>query len=306
MRLNPRVVRYGRILPLLLVVLYGALLRLDAIAAKFEPVHAPRWVRQLEIARTGPSALRPAGMHWDFYPRVAHKDGPPSQYKSDPYTYLQYAREMHAFYAAHRREPLFPFATKVWLWLLHDDDSAGRFAAGAFSVLAIVLTFALGREAFSSPVGLVAAALWAIEFDVISSGTEGWRDDAFTCAVLLTAWCLLRFARQPDGLRAMLLGLAGGVACLVRITSISFVLPAIATALFETSASTQQRLRFAAVAAFSTFALVAPFLMNSWRVYGDPLYAINVHANVYQATEGQAPRQDLSAREYITTHLRGR
>src|SRR5881394_2728797 len=112
MRLNQALARFGWPLALLLVTAYGALLRLDAISVKFDPVASPWWLHRLEVWRAAPTSLRPAAMRWDAYPRFAHKDGPPSQYRSDPYTYLQYAREMRSFYAAHRREPLFPFATR--------------------------------------------------------------------------------------------------------------------------------------------------------------------------------------------------
>jgi hypothetical protein len=306
MRLNPLVVRYARIALLALVVLYGALLRLDAISAKFDPVAAPRWLHRLEASRAGASGFRPHDMRWDAYPRFEHKDGPPSQYRSDPYTYLQYAREMTSFYAAHRREPLFPFVTRIWLWLLHGDDSAVSFASGAFSVLAIVLTFAVGRAAFSSTVGLAAAALWAIEFDAITWGTEGWRDDAFTCAVLLTALLMLRMARQPTVRSALMLGAAAGAACLIRITSLSFIVAGLAWLAMTSAAPARERLRTPAIAAAVMLLLVGPFLVNCWRTFGDPLYAINVHAGVYKATETEASGGDLSVREYIAAHLRSR
>ena len=88
-------------------------------------------------------------------PTYPHRDGTATRYRSDPYTYLQYAREMRSFYAAHRREPLFPFVTKLFLWLLDQQDVAVSFASATFSVLAIVATYLLGATAFS-PLAVVA------------------------------------------------------------------------------------------------------------------------------------------------------
>ena len=306
MRFNQALARYGWAFALLLVVAYGALLRLDAISVKFDPVAGPSWLHRIQVWRAASTSLRPAAMRWDVYPRFAHKDGPPSQYRSDPYTYLQYAREMRSFYAAHRREPLFPFATKVWLWLLHDSDVAVSFASGAFSVLAIALTFALGREMFSPAIGLIAASLWAIEAQVIDSGTEGWRDDAFVCAVVLTAWMMIRFSRQPDALRGLALGAAAGAACLIRITALSFVVPGLLYLLMTLDGTWRERLRPVAVASFVAFALTLPFLINCWREFGDPLYAINVHADVYRATEAGGAPPAQTAGGYITSRLRQR
>ena len=57
---------------------------------------------------------------------------------------------MRSFYAAHYREPLFPFIIKIFLALLNDQDVAVSFASGAFSVLSVVATYLLGVYAFST------------------------------------------------------------------------------------------------------------------------------------------------------------
>jgi hypothetical protein len=46
-------------------------------------------------------------------------------------------------------------------------------------------------------------------------------------------------------------------------------------------------------------AIVSPFLITCWITFGDPLYAIDVHANVYQVTEGRAAEPGLTALSYI-------
>ncbi len=312
-RLTPRVIHLVGPLLILLVLAYGALLRLDAISAKFDAVTLPRWLHRLQLTRTGDSMLRPARMRWSPAPRFPHRDGPPSQYRSDPYTYLQHAREMRTFYAASRREPLFPFATKMWLRWLHDNDVAVSFASGAFSVLAIALIVFLGAEVFSLAVGLAAGLLWATEYEVISTGTEGWRDEAFTCAVLLTALAMLRLIRRPSIRYAAMLGLASGAACLVRITSVSFVLSGFAYLCFAIDVPWRRRARLIAVAAGVAALAVAPFLVNCWRVYGNPLHTIDVHVDVYRAAESNdtaapadAGEKHYSVRSYVSGHLRAR
>lgn len=155
--------------------------------------------RAIQQTREPASLLRPAGVTWTAVPSYPHRDGPPTHYASDPYTYLKYAREMRSFYAAHLREPLFPFVTKVFLRLLRNQDVAVSFASAAFSVLAIIGTLAVGWYAFSWPVGLGAALAMAIEYEVVSSGVDGLRDDAFVCAAVLSAYVMLRYARVPCG-----------------------------------------------------------------------------------------------------------
>jgi len=289
-----------------LVVLYGAFLRFDAVTLKYGPVSQPSWLRAIQETREPVSLLRPDAVSWTAVPLYPHKDGPPTHYSSDPYTYLKYAREMRSFYAAHRREPLFPFVTRLFLGALNDQDVAVSFASAAFSVLAIVGTLALGWYAFGWAVGLGAALALAIEYDVVSWGVQGLRDDAFMCAVVLSALAMIRYARAPSIRNAALVGAAGGLACLIRITALSFVVPGVAYLLIGASAHWRERLKEAGVAALVTSALIAPFLVNCWLTYGDPLYSINVHADVYRETEGQKIEASQTAVQYLGNQLRSR
>ena len=284
----------GRVLGaglVILTLLYGAALRFDALTLRYGPVETPAWLRSLQESRGRQSAIRPAAVVWG--PVVGRR------YISDPFTYIKYATEMRSFYAAHRREPLFPFVTKVFLDLLNGQDVAVSFASASFSVLAILATYLLGSYAFSYGVGLGAALAMAIEYDVISWGVRGWRDDAFTCAVVLSCWALLRCSRVPSRGHAVVLGVAAGLSCLIRITSLSFLLPGFIFLLARTAQPWRTRLRRVGLAALIMSLLVGPFLINCWRVYGDPLHAINVHADVYRAAEGHAIKTSQTAAEYL-------
>jgi hypothetical protein len=245
-------------------------------------------------------------MRWDPGPVFPHRDGPPSAYRSDPYTYLQHAREMRSFYAASLREPLFPAATRVSLYLLGDQDVAVSFASAAFSVLAVLATFLLGAEAFSFAVGLGAAFLLAIEFYAITWAIEGWRDDMFMCAVVLAAWALLRCARAPTRRNAIVLGAIAAAACLVRITAVSFLVPGFIYLVAVPKPLRRERVKAVAIAVAVAVLLVAPYLVNCWRAFGDPLYSIDAHADVYRATDGQPVENSQTAREYLVAEARAR
>ena len=271
------------------VVGYGALLRLDAITMKYGAVSSPRWLRTLQESRHGDSALRPSTLTW---PR---REG---RYISDPYTYLMYARSMPHFYAASPREPVFPFATRVALRLLNDQDVAVSFASAAFSTLCLAAMFLLGRDTFGTAAGLIAALAMAIEYDAISWGTSGWRDDAFTCSVVLVAWTMVRLARRGSTASAIALGVAAALACLVRITSLSFIVPGALVVLFTGALPFRRRLSTMILAGVTATLIVTPYLANCWWAYGDPLYAINVHADVYRAAAADATPV-ASAAEYV-------
>ncbi|MDQ3487192.1 MAG: glycosyltransferase family 39 protein [Acidobacteriota bacterium] len=282
---------------LLLVIAYGTLLRFDALTLTYGTVQSPGWLRGFQESRGTTSALRPADFKWERWQ---------GRYISDPYTYLIFAREMRSFYAAHRREPLFPLATKGSLRLLGNQDIAVSFASMFFSVLAIAFTFLLGRTAFNFWVGLGAAAALAIEFDAVSWGVGGWRDDAFMCAVVLSAWAMLRMLRDPSGRNAAIAGAVAAAACLTRITSLSFLLPSLAILVVALPLTWRSRLKPLGITSAVAMLLAGPYLVNCWQTFGDPLYAINVHADVYRTAEGQQVQGNQTADEYIRGTLLSR
>jgi hypothetical protein len=286
------------------VVLYCGMLRLDALTQMYGPVRSPRWLQVLQQSRMGDSTLRPQGMTWPPVPDYPHADGPPTRYRSDPYTYLKYAREMRSFYAAHVREPLFPFATKVSLWLLDQQDVAVSFASAAFSLIAIIATYLVGAVAFSRLVGLTAAFALGVESELIGWNVGGWRDDAFTASVVVCAYIMLRYCQVPSRTNAVFLGVASGLACLVRITSLSFIVAGFTFLLIRRETPWRSRIAHLGVSAIVATVIVAPYIINCWRTFDDPLYAINFHTGAYRATEGQPLEVKETAGQYLGQHFR--
>ena len=156
----PRLVRPAAWLALALILMYAALLRIDAITIRYGPVSTPAWRPPSRHGLFLRPEIRPAWFPWTPPPVYPHKDSPPSRYNSDPYTYLKGARELTSFYEAQWREPAFLFAVKMMLALMHDQDVAVSFTSVAFAVLAVWLTYVLGAALWSRPVGLLAALAW--------------------------------------------------------------------------------------------------------------------------------------------------
>jgi 4-amino-4-deoxy-L-arabinose transferase-like glycosyltransferase len=279
---------------LAVVLAYGALLRLDAIAGRYGPVTSPAWLAAIQTRSTlAPSAIRPVTIAWALEPTFPHRDGTETRYRSDPYTYLVAARDMTSFYGAHFREPVFPFATKIFLWLLSGQDVAVSFASAAFSIAAIWLTYLLGAAIWSRPVGLLAALGLALDYDVISLASTGWRDDAYVAAVLCCTVLMLRWWRVQEEAEdaaytaAIAVGVAGGLAVLTRIMALSFLVAAGAYVLAAAPIPCRRRLAAVGAATLTAFVIAAPYFVNCWRVYGDPLYTFNVHGQIYSGAEGQ-------------------
>ena len=87
---------------------------------------------------------------------------------------------------------------------------------------------------------------------------------------------------------AIAAGVAGGLAILTRIMAVSFL--AAAVAYFVLAPGTPWRRRLTSVSLFvaSAILVAAPYFVNCWRVYGDPLYTFNVHGEIYSGAEGLA------------------
>jgi hypothetical protein len=276
-----------------LVAIYGALLRLDVYTERYGTLNRPAWAR-LATREIAPLAarLKPSAMTWTRV-GVPYAGG-------DPINYLKYGREMTSFYQAHVREPVFLAMTRASLAALDGQDAGVSLASTVGSLLAIAGTFLLVTAVASPLAGVAAAAVVALDYEMLSWAPEGWRDDTFTAMVAFTGWAFVRFHRRPQFGRAVLLGLLAGLACLTRITALSFVVPAFAwVALARGERPWRPRLEYVAAAAVIAAAVVLPYLLSCAIASGDPFLAINYHTTYYRAAEGLTPGHPMSVAGYL-------
>lgn len=276
----------------LFITVFAGLLRLDAFAGKYGTLDRPFWARVLthDIAPLT-RHLRPSTVRWnrEASPYVG----------GDPFSYLKYAREMTTFYQPHVREPVFLATTRLGLWAVDNQDAGISLASAAGSVATVFATYLLGAALVSPLGGLTAAALMAIEYDAISWGVDGWRDDTFAALFVLTAWALIRFREAPGFGRALLLGAIAGAACLTRITALSFIVPAFAWIAIERRRSPADRYASLLVAMTIAAAMVVPFLVSCAIATGDPFFAINAHTRYYRVAEGVQTAQPIGTAAYL-------
>ena len=290
------------------IVLFGALLRLDAVSVQYGHIPHPEWAVRIERALVPLSqAVRPAT---PWVPVAQPYVG------GDPINYLRFAREMRHFYQAHVREPVFLALVRLMLWITGGSDLALSYASLIAGTLAILATYLLGAAAFSRGAGLIAAAALAIELEAARWAADGWRDDTFMLFVALCGWAFVRLRQQPTPARAIVAGVMAAGACLTRISALSFVVPALLWLAFATRradgpaprsgsrAPWLHRLPAPVTAGVVAAVLVAPFLVNCWRATGDPFFAINYHTRYYRAAEGLPQNESIGALEYVTQKLR--
>ena len=275
----------------LLITAYGTLLRLDAFTAKYGTLDHPAWAR-IATQRVAPLArhLRPSSVVWgrEARPYVG----------GDPITYLQFGREMTSFYQPGVREPVFLALTRASLWALDDQDAGVSLASAIGSIAVIFATFLLGAAVASPLIGLGAALIMAIEFEAITWSVDGWRDDTFSATFVFAAWALVRLHQRHSFGSAVVAGVLCGIACLTRITALSFVLPALAW-IAVSGEERRQRLGTVGLALGLLAVVVGPYLLSCAIAAGDPFYAINYHTKYYRYSEGLSVAEPMSAAEYL-------
>jgi hypothetical protein len=260
-----------------LLVLYAALLRFDALVSRYGFIEGPPRVVAVERGVAALTRrLAPLGLGWTF---VGERHG-------DPVSYLKIARQRRSFYEA-GREPLAIASIRPFLWLTGDQDIAVNCASAFFSTLAVLGVYLVGTVGFSSIVGLAAGGLLAVEAWVITYGVDGWRDDAFTFFTLMAAYGLLRLRRAPTLANAGLSGVFAAAACLTRLTSFTFVVPSLVWVVVDGAREDRrQRIRGAAVAFAIVAALTLPFLVSNTLTYGDPFHSFNFATELYRGQAG--------------------
>ena len=118
----------------------------------------------------------------------------------------------------------------VGKWLYSErfwDDNPQLFESISFwarlpmiglAVLTGVLLFAYARDLFGATAAVLAVALFVLEPTVLAHGRVVQTDVAASFGYLLTFYALRRYLHQSTLRRALLLGAAGGLACLTKFS----------------------------------------------------------------------------------------
>jgi hypothetical protein len=261
-------------------VLYGALLRFDALVGEYGIVRGSPGVEAMEsIASALARSVKPSAFVWK----------PAGELHGDPKSYLKIARTPQGFYEASAREPLFLATIRGFLWVSGGQDIAVNCASLAYSILLVLATYLLGAAVSSRGVGLAAATLLAVEAWAVRQGVAGWRDDAFAFFTVMTAFALVRLSRRPSMARACATGAWAAGACLIRVSALSFVIPAFVYASIDGPRSGwRSRASHAVLALSVALLLVGPFLVNNAIKFGDPFYSVDFATEFYRG-RAEAP-----------------
>lgn len=144
----------------------------------------------------------------------------------------------------------------------------GRLWVVAFAVGTIPLLFLLGRRAFSTPVGLVAAALWTIVPLMVRYGREVRTDSAGVFFTVLSLLLIMRLLDRPTLLRHSLAGATIGLGIASRYFLVTLVPVLIAAGMIalrrRAPRATAWGIAAGVGATIAAFTLTTPYFFLDW------------------------------------------
>jgi Dolichyl-phosphate-mannose-protein mannosyltransferase len=169
----------------------------------------------------------------------------------------------------------------------------GRALAVLTGALGVFATYLLAREALPAPVALAAAAAVAVT-PLVAMHARFFKEDVFLLPlILLAVLALIETLKAPTLMRALLLGLAGGLAATAKYIGIALVPFAVVVLLLGLSSlAWRERLRLAGtviVVALAVIALLQIPALWDLRHYGSAVYG-----NLRQAEVGVGVRVPLA------------
>jgi hypothetical protein len=271
---------------LVAVVSLAAVFRFEALVSMYGASRPGSLT--LTILRLG-RALRPEAWGWEkvLEPYVG----------GDPVNYIVFARSMVGFFDAHVREPLFVAWSRLFIVHLGFGDFGISIASALPSCALVGATLLFARSRFGGWAAGVASTLLAIDPAVIALSPEGWRDGIFALGFILSLWSFEKTMEAPTPGNALLTGGLLGAACLVRLSALSYALPAVAGLAFFAGDHRRRGFQLALVCGLAALALLGPYLLACAIAFGDPLYAINYHLRFYE------PGSQAAASGAVSTYL---
>jgi len=204
--------------------------------------------------------------------------------------YYQYAQKMNlfsdnGFFSAQfgEREPLYIFVVKLFMLFFGGSETHLRFVSFVFSLLVIYLTYRIGKEWFSSVVGLIAAFILSVHPCLIELSARGLRSEWFTTLILLFVYYGYVKAHLKPHWRVFITGLL--IAALLLTRSESLIMIIILMGIYPLVAHAKWNYKRALIALVLGIMLYIPHLYSIYEQHGNPFYTINNYARFYTNRE---------------------
>jgi hypothetical protein len=166
-----------------------------------------------------------------------------------------------------------PFATEMQ-YAYAEALSGGRAASivgAGLCGLSALCVFGMARAFAGHTVGILAAAIWVVQGMFVWEATGAFVDAVVGGFVALALWELVIFARSKAAFDAATVGLAVGLAASTKYLGLLFVPPALVAVAYL---ARQTRPVRATALALAGTAVVAPWLIRTYHLTGNPVYPL--------------------------------
>jgi hypothetical protein len=198
-----------------------------------------------------------------------------TQLDQDAVTYMQITDMMSAPYDTNSREPLWIWIVKGWFLLIGVSPLHLRILTVLLSLILILVAYKLFTDYTDRPlVGLVVALLLSSSPYLIRLSVRGLREEAYMIAVLCLVYLVFVPGIRRPGWQATGLALAGAAVQLLRFNSYTLIAPLL---LWWGWKRASGRWWLAGLALLFIVGVSIPHLLHNARLYGDPMYSVNVH-----------------------------
>ena len=173
--------------------------------------------------------------------------------------------------------PLYPYLTAGIFRLFGIYSHASAFVLltinSFFSALTTIPIYLIGKRTFDHTVALWSAWLWAVlPFTMYWSTKWVWETSLAALLLALAFLIALELAEQPTSRKWLGFGLLWGVAALNNPTTLSFLPFATGWIVFRSWRKRQPWLLGSVYAGVVMLAVVSPWLLRNYRVFGRPLF----------------------------------
>lgn len=176
-----------------------------------------------------------------------------------------------------KHPPLFTYLVALALKLFGNDMNNAAFVPLLFGVLTIPLAYFLGKNIFSTSVGIIAAFIvWADPVSIISS-QKIWMDSTISCLMVATILCYVLALKRNQSVFYIAGGVVAGLAVLTKYTGLLpwFIL-IVYSVLFRRDLFGNKLFRLGLVL---PILLLLPWIYWNYLVYGSELASVIINLN---------------------------
>jgi 4-amino-4-deoxy-L-arabinose transferase-like glycosyltransferase len=217
----------------------------------------------------------------------------------DAISYRLIALKSESFYDTNVREPLFVMLIKIFINFFGKNETTLRFLTVFLSLLLILVVHITGKHLFGNElIGMLSAFFAGINDNLIFMSVRLLRLELYVITILILFYLL--FIKQGESYsRFVLIGISGGLICLTRITSLSFVFPFVFFVFWREKLSYTKMI----IPISIIIVMVLPHFMHNKKKYGSYTYSIDIHATWYRNQEfkdkpGFASTKELEKNSY--------